>query len=138
MTTRNRFVATYYYPGTFFHETTTREIDMPTRKAAEDAKPEGRVGYTDRLFAIRIHEHTERLYTAENGDAEWINEGTEEVDSWVYGEKIHVDDIPDTPEYGILRSNVRNNSKDGYAVKHAGGGWTIAEDYNRVVPIKNW
>lgn len=137
MTTRNRFIATYYYPGSFVHETTTREIDMPTRKAAEDAKPEGQVGYTDALFAVRIKEHIERLYTADNGESKWIPEGTEEVDSWVYGEKIHVDDIPDTPEYGILRSNIRANTKDGYAVKHVAGGWTLADEYNRVIPVRN-
>lgn len=134
MTTRTRFIAEYFYPGTFLSESTTREIDMPTRKAAEAAKPEGRVGYTDICYAIRITEILEELYTAGNGDARWIQEGSTFVDSWIYGEKIHVDDIPDTPENRILRSNIEYNTKDGYAVKHR-GGWALAKDWNRVIPI---
>ena len=133
MTTRTRFIAEYFYPGTFVAETASAEIDMPTRKAAEAAKPQGNVGYTDCCYAIKITEVTDRLWESD-GEYKWLPEGEPElVDSWVYGEKIHVDDIPDTPNNKILRSNIRINTSDGYAVKHVGGGWTLAQDWNRVV-----
>ena len=133
MTTRTRFIAEYFYPGTFVAETASVEIDMPTRKAAEEAKPKGTVGYTDRCYAIKITEVTDRLWESD-GEYKWLPEGNATlVDSWVYGEEIHIDDIPDTPENRILRSNIRCNSDDGYAVRHIGPGWTLRRDWNRVV-----
>lgn len=135
MTTRNRFIATYYYPGSFVSETATREIDMPTRASAEANKPAGNVGYTSVCYAIKIHEYTDRLFKADNGESKWIPEGEELVDSWIYGEKIHVDDIPDTPDNRILRSNIRINTNDGYAVKHIAHGWDFARNWNRVITL---
>lgn len=133
MTTRIKFIAEYLYPGTFVPETASREIDVPTQSAAEAAMPDGNVGYTSTCYGIRLFEQTERLWESD-GEFQWLPEGERTiVDSWAYGKEVHYDDIPDTPNNEILRSNVRINTKDGYAVKHISGNWTFRRDWNRVV-----
>lgn len=126
--TRVRYVAHYSYPGAFFPETETRQIEAGTYAAAVQAKND------DRWYAVEVKEITERRYEAANGNVQWIEDKSPvKVGSWVVGEKIHVDDIPDTDENRILRSNIRSNSTDGYAVKTRRGNWQMASDYSAVV-----
>lgn len=133
MTTRTRFYAEYFYPGSFLPETATADIDMPTRKAAEAAKPNGKVGYTDTCYGIRLYEVAEEMFTS--GDKSiWVKQSNEEIDSWIYGTEYHyTDPFLAGPEYDILRSNVRSNDPNGMVVKSVAGNWQIREDWNRVV-----
>lgn len=125
---RTRYLAEYAFPGLLFPEMDTRDIEVPTLRAAVQANP--RNGW----YAVRITAITKELFTSDSGEERWLTKGgPEKVDHIVVGERIHINDIPDTPENSILRSNIRGNTDDGYAVKTRRGNWQFASDYNRVV-----
>lgn len=126
--TRTRFTAEYSYPGSFFPETSTRDLPDGRYESAVEAQP------NDAWFAVKILKSTERRFVAANGDERWLCEREpEKVGSWVIGERIHWTAIPDTDETRILRSNIRSNSENGYGVLTRRGNWQIASDYTGVV-----
>ena len=129
MNTRIRFTAEYSYPGSFFAETSTRDIADGSKETALAANPD------DHWYAVTVREITERKFTADNGSERWLSEGDPKKTSWVIGERIHWEDIPDIPANEILRSNIRCNSKDGYGVKTRSGNWQIASDYTEVIEL---
>lgn len=127
--TRTRYTAIYSYPGSFFPETTTRDVTDGTYAAAVAAQTD------DLWYAVEVKKITERRYEAANGNVEWLKDKSpERVGSWVVGERIHWEDIPDTDDNRILRSNIRGNSTDGYGVKTRRGNWQMASDFSAVVP----
>lgn len=127
--TRTRYTAKYSYPGSFFAESMGRDIPNPSYESAI-AAAEGDGNW----YAVEVFEITERRFTAQNGAERWIEEDKPvKVGSWVIGNRVHWQDIPDTPENEILRSNIRGNSEDGYGVKTRCGNWQIASDYMSVV-----
>lgn len=126
--TRKKYTAEYLYPGFFMPEEETREVSDGTYAAVIAAQP------NDGWYAVEVREITQRLYRADNGDEQWVKEGkSQRIGSWVVGEKIYWEDIPDTDANRILRSNIRSNSKDGFGVKTRCGNWQIASDYLEVV-----
>ena len=126
--TRKRFSATYSYPGSFFAETESRDLASGTLESAIAEQP------NSNWYAVAVKSINERKFVAANGTEKWLAEGNpEKIGSWIVGEKIHWEDIPDTDENRILRSNIRVNSKDGYGVKTRLGNWQIASDYTAVI-----
>lgn len=127
--TRTKFTARYSYPGSFFAEQASR--DLPDGEFGSAL----RAALDDGWYAVEILKSTERRFSAANGEKRWLREGEpKKVGSWVIGERIHWENIPDTDENQILRSNIRCNSEDGYGVLTRRGNWQIASDYTTVVP----
>lgn len=90
-------------PGTFFSETTKKEIDSwDTAKAVEMAREiKERHGATPYGF---------RFETWARAQEDWEPKRVETSNMYFLGGKIMtIDDIPDTKENSILRSNMRNN-----------------------------
>lgn len=126
--TRQRFTATYFYPGVFMPEDVARQIPNGQFNSVIAAQPD------NRWYAVEVRQRTERRYEAANGSEKWISEGdAKKVGSWIVGEKIHWEDIPDTEGNKILRSNIQGNSKDGYGVRTRCGNWQIASDWQAVL-----
>lgn len=126
---RIRYTAEYSYPGSFFPETSARDVPDASLESVRAAQPD------DRWYAAEVKEIKERRFAAENGQERWLrDDDPKKVASWVIGEKIHWESIPDTDQNSILRSNIRGNSKDGYGVKTRAGNWQIASDYLDVIP----
>lgn len=126
--TRDRFEAKYLYPGVFMPEVVRHPVPDGTYAAACAIQPDN--GW----YAVEVQKVAERLYRAENGDEKWVSDGQPvKVGSWIVGDKIHWQDIPDTAENRILRSNLQANSSDGYGVRTRCGNWQIASDYLEVV-----
>lgn len=125
--TRTRYTAEYLYPGVFMPEEENRPVDAPTLEAAVAAQPD------DGWYAVSIKRIVERKFVADNGDERWLSDIVEKAGSWIVGEKIHYQDIPDTKANSILRSNIRSNTKDGFGVKTRRGNWQFADDYTAVV-----
>lgn len=132
--TTERYSATYLYPGTLFPEEITHSLPEPTLAAALAVAPD-EDGYfrKDGWYAVRIHKVVMKRYVADDGTDLWNNESTEQVGSWIVGERIHYSEIPDTADNRILISNIRGNSKDGYGVHTRVGNWQIASDYDAVI-----
>lgn len=133
---RTRYVARYLYPGSFFPEDLTREIEEPTFVAAAAAAPEGE-GWCakDRWYAVEVTAIVEKRFTSEDGDEAWVRECDSKAGAWVIGERVHVDDPRLAgDEFRILRANIAANTKDGYAVKTRRGNWQMADSYTEVVP----
>lgn len=92
MTTRERFVATYYYPGVFFPEETSRELVKPTFQQALAAAPDEE-GYfrKDGWYGLRITSIIEKKFVADDDAVTWVRESSVQT-SWIIGERIHRDD----------------------------------------------
>ena len=120
--------ARYLYPGVFMPEERERSLEEPTYAAALDAQPD------DGWYAVEIHSNTKKLYTADDGEQEWVQKRHEKVGSWIVGERIHYSEIKDTDENRILRSNLQSNDPDGFGVKTRRGNWQPASAYDHVVP----
>lgn len=137
--TRNRYLAEFDYPGALFPESITKTAKGPSIEDALAVAPsetEGTYFVKDRWYAVTITEVIEKQYLAADGsDEEWVEQRRSRVGRWVVGEKVHVDDIPDDDRHEILRSNIRNNSEDGFGVKTRAGNWQIASDYDGVLSL---
>lgn len=133
---RQRFFAKYNYPGSFFPESTTREIDLPTVKAAVAAAPDEE-GYfcKDGWYSVRITSKVEKRFVATDGAEAWVNQGDiKTIGHWVVGERIHHSDIDATDANRILIRNIEGNSRDGgYGVLTRCGNWQIASDFDAVL-----
>lgn len=134
-TTRTRWTATYSYPGFLFPEETSRPVDHPTLQGVLEAAPRDEDGYfrADGWYAARVTQRTQKLYTAADGEEQWIQTDVTQGPSWLIGEKVHLDDIPDDDDHAILRSNIRCNTKDGIAVKTRLGNWTLPVEGTEVI-----
>lgn len=128
MSTRTRHYGVYSYPGLLFADTTTRDIETPTAFSAVASGPAD-----SRWYAVDIHTVIEKKFLSDDGEETWVKKSDKRVARIVVGEKIHVDNIPDTDQNRILRDNIRWNSKDGYGVKTRAGNWQIASDYDVVL-----
>ncbi len=131
--TRTRFLATYNYPGSFFPESTTKEITAPTFATAVAEGPD-EAGYfkKDGWYSVEIISKTEKMFTS-GDDIAWVPEDTERVLRAVVGTKTHYSEIEDDERNRILISNIKSNSKDGFGVETRRGNWQIADDYDLVV-----
>lgn len=133
---RQRFFAEYNYPGSFFPESTTREIDLPTVEAAVAAGPD-EDGYfrKDGWYSVRITSKVEKRFVANDGAEAWVKQGEiETIAHWVVGERIHYSAIDATDANRILISNIEGNSADGgYGVLTRCGNWQIASDFDAVL-----
>jgi hypothetical protein len=120
--------ARYLYPGAFMPEDISRDLEEPTFQEAIRAQAD------DGWYAVEITSTTWKLFTADDGETEWVAKNRQKVGSWIVGEKIHYTEIEDTDDNRILRSNLRNNDKDGFGVKTRRGNWQPADAYDHVVP----
>lgn len=135
MIERLKYTAVYSYPGSFFPEDTSRELSEPTLAAALAVAPADEEGYfrRDGWYAVEVKTTTQKLFTAEDGEQQWINQGTERVTRVVIGERIHADDIEATERNAILIANIRGNTTDGYGVHTRCGNWQMSSDYDQVL-----
>lgn len=138
MSTRERHIATYNYPGSFFPESTTREIPEPTFAAAAAAGPdEDGYFHKDGWYSVLIETELEEQFTSTDTPAKtvWVSVGRRrKVGHWVVGERIHWSEIEATERNSILIDNIKCNSRDGgYGVLTRAGNWQIASDYTDVV-----
>lgn len=139
MSTRERHVAEFFYPGSFLPETIFRTIAEPTLAAALAAAPDGDpaqgyIGAKDGWYAVKVTTATDKRFVADDGEETWVRVGQKkDVGSWIVGEKIHVDDILENDANRILRANIAGNSADGYAVLTRVGNWQIASDWTDVL-----
>lgn len=119
--------ARYLYPGVFMPEEQVRDLTFPTYGEAVKGQPD------DGWYAVEISSIKYKRFTADDGDIEWIPQGTVNKETYIIGQQIHCDEIPNTDENRILRSNIRSNSDDGFAVKTRCGNWQIASDWDHVM-----
>lgn len=125
---RTTYYAVYDYPGLLFAESRTRDIAGPT---IEDAI----AGELDKgWYAVHIHQRTEKLFRAADGEKTWVKQDDKRLARHVIGDRIHHTEIEATDRNRILISNIRNNSTDGYGVLTRAGNWQIASDYDSVIP----
>jgi hypothetical protein len=117
MTLKMTHYARYLYPGSFMPEDRSREIPEPTYAAALATQPD------DGWYAVEITSTTYKLFTADDGEQEWVAQNRESVGRWLIGEKVHYSEIEETPDSHILISNIRNNGLDGFGVKTRRGNW---------------
>jgi hypothetical protein len=134
MTTRERHFAEYLYPGSFFPESTSREVPAATLTAAVNAGPD-EDGYfsKDGWYAVKIKTAVEKLFVADDGDESWIGK-PDVVATVIVGDRIHFSEIEKSDRNRILISNIECNSRDGgYGVLTRCGNWQIASDYDFVI-----
>lgn len=125
---RQTYYAVYDYPGLLFAESRTRDIGGPTIEHAI-------AGELDKgWYAVHIHERTEKLFRAADGEETWVKQDDERISRHVVGDRIHYSAIDDSHRNQILISNIRCNSTDGYGVLTRAGNWQIASDYDSVIP----
>lgn len=128
--------ATYYYPGTLFAESTSRLLGEPTLKEAFRAAPDDNEGFfkKDGWYAVRISVTHKKKFVSGDGEERWEVVGNEEVVSCIIGEKVHYTEVPDDDRHRILRSNIKNNDRNGgYGVKTRCGNWQISSDWDVVL-----
>ncbi len=90
----------WFYPGAFVAETTTCPVVARVRP---EVIPEG-------AYAYRFYER--QMTTAPDGE---LLTGTRRNVSGMHylkGERLTLDNIPDTPEFRILRGNMQRNQWD--------------------------
>lgn len=135
MSTREVHEATYYYPGVFMPETVNRDLEFSTLEDAIRYQPDEKYYFKkDGWYAVRIKSFTQKLFESSDGEQRWLNERSKtEEKSFVVGRMRHWEDLPDDGKHEILRSNIRNNSKDGYGVLTRCGNWQMASDYDYVI-----
>lgn len=143
MTVRHRYTARYDYPGALFPEEVTKEIPAGTLEAALAAAPDGDpaeswFGAKDGWYALHIHKITEKRFLDPDSPEEtWVRQGEpERVARYVFGQKVHADDIEETDRTRILIANIRGNSREplkDIGVHTRAGNWQIASDYDEVI-----
>ncbi len=113
----------FFSPGTFFAETTEKEIDswdVDTAKQMARTIKE-RHGATPYGF---------RFETWERGQNDWEPKRTKVSGTYFLGGKIlALEDIPNTPENKILRSNMTLNNWD-YVIENT-NSWKIVLPYEK-------
>lgn len=121
--------AEFHYPGSLFPESITRSVPEATLEAAVAAQRD------ELWYAVVLRTRVQKRFTAADGEEVWNTVGqSTKVASYVVGEPVHVDDIPDDDQHHILRSNIRSNSKgEPLGVRTRRGNWQIASDYDAVV-----
>lgn len=133
MTSRDRHIATYLYPGVFFPEETTRELSKPTFEQALAAAPDSEEGFfcKDGWYAVRITTIHEKKFVANDGEETWVkNPSLKEITwSWIIGEKIRRDDerLSD-PKFNSMKIG-----DEEYFVLARCGNWQPANYYNYIV-----
>lgn len=139
MTTRTRYTAEYMYPGTLMPEETYVTLPEPTLSAAIVYGPD-EPGYfsKDGWYAVVIRTLVDKLFRADDGEETWVLQTDKTVsERIIVGREVHVDSPEISgPEYNILRSNIRGNSREPYknlAVHTRAGNWQIRSDWDRVV-----
>ncbi len=118
MRKETRIFITYLFPGSFVPEEATKQVkttDMP-KTIPKDC------------FGFSFHQ-TE--YVIDEGK-EYVGKTTSLSKTYIVGEAIPLDKIPDTQANRILRSNVEYNSPTKTAIRSHLGNWQW-EDQNRVV-----
>jgi hypothetical protein len=133
---RERHFAVYLFPGVFMPEETYRELVKPTFEQALASAPDDEEGYfrKDMWYAVKIHTTVEERFTSDEGEVKWVEKERRKVSSWILGEKVHHEDPQLQDEkFIILRSNIRNNSENGFGVLCRTGNWQIDSDYDYVV-----
>jgi hypothetical protein len=123
MKNQERHYVTFYSPGTFVSETTIIEIDKwNTNEAIELSRNiKERHGATPYAFSFKT-------VTSDGFDK------TLKEKSGMYflgGQILSYDDIPDTSENRILRSNMKNNDYD-YIIKND-NSWTVHIPFDKTV-----
>lgn len=100
-----KITATYYYPGAFFSEDTTRDITAPTLAAAIDARPD------DRWFAVEVKRTPVKVFRSDDGDERVLSDGKPvKVAKWYVGEEFTAEEVEAMgDDHRILFSNMRGN-----------------------------
>lgn len=135
MTMRKRYVATYFYPGFMFPETTSRDIrDVPPWEllaAVVAAQPD------DQWFGAQLDEITEEVFSSEEYGETPVMRKRVKVESYIVGTIQHYETLPKTEEFRILRSNIEcNDTSGGYGVLTPYGNWQIRSHWGEVINPK--
>lgn len=124
MIKKKTITITYLFPGVFFPESTTKEVqntDIPTTIPAD-------------CYGFYFQE-TESVFD-EDKNKEFIGETKQIGKTYLIGELIYVDDIPAMDggrDTDILKNNIRNNSPTKCGVKCHTGNWQMEDEYNTVL-----
>lgn len=117
MKTEKRIFITYLFPGAFFPESSSEVVkntDMPTTIPAD-------------CYGFYF---TETEYVVD-GKKEFVGETKTLTKTFIIGEAIHVDKIPEfdrKQDTEILKSNIRNNSPTKTGIKTHLGNWQIESE----------
>lgn len=118
---------TYYIPGTFFPETSTKQVDAWD---IPHSVPKDCYGFS-------FHEVE---YAVDGKGEEFVGKSNKDKNIYFIGEIIHHNDIPDTDASGrsmsILKSNIQGNSPTHEGIKCRMGNWQCM-DKNVVVVAEN-
>ena len=127
MSIRTRYVATYYYPGVLFPEETTRDLAGWTFSNVLESEP------NDGWYGVVLTAITEEVLESPEYGETMVVRDRDRRNSWIVGKAYHYSDIPGNDKE-ILRSNIRNNDKQGgYGVLTRCGNWQIRSDWDCLV-----
>jgi len=132
---RIRYVATYLYPGIFLPESTDRDIPEPTIEAVIAAAPAETSYFTkDGWYAVQVHEIVEARYvSAVDSTDMWVGQTRVHVHTWIVGEEVRWQDLPDVPENRSLIFNIKHNSPTGVGVRTRRGNWQPLTEKTSVI-----
>jgi len=118
MKTENRINIIYLYPGSFFPESSSERVkstDIPKMVPADC------YGFYFTETEVAVSLDGKEYF----GDTKTVSK------SYIIGEAIHVDKIPEIyrgQDTEILKSNIRNNSPTQTAIKTHLGNWQMESD----------
>lgn len=125
-TMRKRYVATYFYPGFLFPETTSADVEGTAIGDVVAAQTDAR------WYAAEVHEVTEEIFESDAYGETAVMRERVKVASFIVGTVHHYDSLP--ADQAILRSNIEVNDRSGgYGVLTRCGNWQIRSDWMTVV-----
>ena len=121
MKTEKRIYITYLYPGSFFPEFSSKRVNsdkLPTEVPSD-------------CFGFYLEE-TE--FAVDGNGREFEGDTKRLGKTYIIGEAIHVDKIPDVQIDGrsnnILKSNISGNSPTKTGIKTHLGNWQMEDEYH--------
>lgn len=128
MKTENRITITYLYPGAFCSETSSEKVNSVNIPKEVPVDCYG-FYFTETEVAVSLD------------GKEYFGKSNQVSKTYIIGEAIHVDDIPETDNIGsteILKINIQNNSPTKRGIKSHLGVWQIEDDRTVAISPKQF
>lgn len=128
MKIEKRITITYLYPGSFFSETSSERVESTDIPKTVPADCYG-FYFTETEVAVSLE------------GKEFIGNSKSVGKTYVIGEAIHVDDIPeilDGRDTDILKTNIRNNSPTKKGIKTHVGVWQVEDERTVAISPKQF